>query len=284
LRSRFPPALHVIDAIHYNSGGSSQGDESMPPRPFVLHEANYRQLQEHRPNVAVLPWGATEAHNYHLPHGTDVIEATALAEAAADDASRLGAKVVVLPAIPFGNNAQQLDQVATIIIRTSTAAASLGDVAHSLTTQGIDRLVLLNAHGGNDFKPLIRDIQSQYRMLIALINFWQMIPQTVNEIFDEPGDHAGELETSFLLHVRPQWVAMDQAGEGRTVPFKLGSLKKPGVWTPRPWSATHPDTGCGNPAKATADKGRRYIEAVSREIAEVLVELSKAKKGDLPYL
>ena len=256
----------------------------MPPRPFVLHEANYRQLLDHRPNVAVLPWGATEAHNYHLPHGTDVIEATTLAERSAEEATRRGAKVIVLPTIPFGNNAQQLDQVATISIQTATAAAILADVAHSLTSQGIDRLVLLNAHGGNDFKPLIRDVQARYRMLIVVINFWQMAPQAVDEIFADAGDHAGELETSFLLDVRPEWVLMEQAGEGKAVPFKLASLKKPGVWTPRPWSATHPDTGSGNPVQSTADKGRRYAEAVSREIAEILVELSRAKKGESPYL
>lgn len=256
----------------------------MPPRPFVLHEANYRQLQNHRPNVAVLPWGATEAHNYHLPHGTDVIEATALAEAAAAEATGRGARVIVLPTIPFGNNAQQLDQVATISIRTATAAAILADVAHSLTTQSIDRLVVLNAHGGNDFKPLVRDAAAEYRMLIVVINFWQMSPKAVDEIFADPGDHAGELETSFLLHVRPEWVAMEQAGEGRTIPFILASLKKPGVWTPRPWSATHPDTGSGNSAQATAEKGRRYVEAISREIGDVLVELSEAKKGNLPYV
>jgi creatinine amidohydrolase len=256
----------------------------MPPRPFVLHEANYQQLKQHRPNVAVLPWGATEAHNYHLPHGTDVIEATTLAEAAAEEAHRRGAKVVILPAIPFGNNAQQLDQVATISIQTSTAAAILSDVAHSLSAQGIDRLLLLNAHGGNEFKPLVRDFSARFGMLIVLVNFWQMIPKTVEEIFDEPGDHAGELETSFLLHVRPEWVVMGQAGEGATVPFKLAGLKKAGVWTPRPWSATHPDTGCGNPAKATAEKGRVYVEAVTRELADVLVELSQAKKGQSPYV
>ena len=77
------------------------------PRGHVLMEANHRQLLDRRPNVAVLPWGATEAHNYHLPHGTDVIEATAIAERAAGLATERGARVVVLPTIPFGNNAQQ---------------------------------------------------------------------------------------------------------------------------------------------------------------------------------
>ena len=256
----------------------------MPPRPFVLHEANYRQLLDHRPNVAVLPWGATEAHNYHLPHGTDVIEATTLAERSAEEATRRGAKVIVLPTIPFGNNAQQLDQVATISIQTATAAAILADVAHSLTTQGIDRLLLLNAHGGNDFKPLIRDVQAQFRMLIVLVNFWQVAPDVARVTFDDPGDHAGELETSFLLHVRPQWVRMGQAGDGKTVPFAIEALKQPGVWTPRPWSVTHPDTGCGDPSKATAEKGRRYFEAISDAVAGVIVGLSKATKGQSPYL
>ena len=259
--------------------------EPNSPRPYILHEANYRQLKDHAPNVAVLPWGATEAHNYHLPHGTDVVEATVLAERAAAVAHAQGAKVVVLPTIPFGNNAQQLDQVATISFSTATALAILSDVAKSLAAQRIDRLVLLNAHGGNEFKPIVRDVQAATGVLIVVVNFWQLRPDLHRDIFESPGDHADEMETSFLLHARPEWVQLDQAGEGTTVPFKIASLRgTPGVWTPRPWSATHPDTGSGDPAKATADKGRRYVEGLSAELARVLVDLSAAKKGDLPYL
>ncbi|HET6573953.1 MAG TPA: creatininase family protein [Fimbriiglobus sp.] len=257
----------------------------MPPRPFVLHEANYQQLREYRPAVAVLPWGATEAHNYHLPHGTDVIEATVIAERAAAIAHEAGARVVVLPTIPYGNDEMQLDQVATISFRTTTALAILTDVARSLKIQGIDRLVLLNAHGGNDFKPLVRDVRAESGVLVVLVNFYQVAPDALAAIFEEPGDHAGELETSVLLHVCPDWVVMSQSGEGRTVPFAIDALRgTPGVWTPRPWTATHPDTGCGDPSKATADKGRRYLEAVSREVARVLTGLAAATKGQLPYL
>ena len=53
------------------------------PRRYLAMEANYRQLLDYRPNLAILPWGATEAHNYHLPHGTDVYESIAVAERAA---------------------------------------------------------------------------------------------------------------------------------------------------------------------------------------------------------
>jgi creatinine amidohydrolase len=254
------------------------------PRPYVLEEANYRQLLDERPNVAVLPWGATEAHNYHLPHGTDVIEAASVAQAAAGQAHAGGAKPVVLPAIPFGNNAQQLDQVATISFRTETAGAILDDICHSLTTQGIDRLLIVNGHGGNEFKPLVRDMSAEYEMLIAVINFWQVATQAQKEIFDEPGDHAGELETSLIMHLRPELVVMSQAGEGKTIPFAIEALRTPGVWTPRPWSVTQPDTGAGNPSKANAEKGRRFFEAVVETVAGVIVGMSKAKRGESPYM
>jgi creatinine amidohydrolase len=253
-------------------------------RPYILHEANYQQLKERSPNLVILPWGATEAHNLHLPHGTDVIEATSLAERAAELAHAAGAKVIVLPTIPFGNNEQQLDQLATISFRTSTALAILTDVARSLSAQGIDRLVVLNGHGGNDFKPLIRDVQKQFGMLIVLVNFFQIRPEVLAKIFDEPGDHAGEMETSLILHLRPDWVNMKAAGSGSRVPFAIEGLRQDGVWTPRPWSATHPDTGAGNPALASADKGRQYFDLISSEISKVLISLSQAKKGQPPYL
>ncbi|HEX4792691.1 MAG TPA: creatininase family protein [Humisphaera sp.] len=256
----------------------------MAGRPFILLEANYRQLKEYAPNVAVLPWGATEAHNYHLPHGTDVIEASAVAERGAAIAYDAGGKPLVLPAIPFGNNAQQLDQAATIHLSTTTAFAILLDVARSLKSQGIDRLVILNAHGGNDFKPLVRDIQTQTGVLLVVANFNQMCPKELDAIFDEPGDHAGEMETSLLLHLCPQWVELAQAGPGKRVPFAINGLSQPGVWTPRPWNAVHPDTGCGDPSCATADKGKQYLDAVAAALGSVLVALSRAKKGELPYL
>ena len=256
----------------------------MPSRPYILHEANYKQLREYGPKVAVLPWGATEAHNFHLPHGTDVIEATAIAQRSAQIAHEGGAKVIVLPTIPFGSNEQQLDQAATISFRTATAAAILTDVARSLVAQGIDRLVLLNGHGGNEFKPLIRDVQNQFKMLIVLVNFFQVRPDGLAEIFAEPGDHAGEMETSLIMHLCPQWVAAEQAGAGAQIPFAINGLTQKGVWTPRPWSHVHPDTGCGNPAQASAEKGRRYFELVTQSIGALLMNLAAAEKGQVPYI
>ena len=256
----------------------------MPSRPFILLEANYRQLLDYKPNLAVLPWGATEAHNYHLPHGTDIIEASEVAAKAAEIAHGRGARPIVLPAIPFGNNEQQLDQVATISITTRTAAAILRDVVRSLGRQKIDRLLIVNAHGGNELKPLIRDIGSEFKILMVLANFWQMRPYKPDERAQNEGDHANEMETSLLLHLHPDHVDMTVAGSGKRIPFTVEGLNQPGVWTPRPWSASHPDTGSGDPSFSTAEKGKAFFESCAAAVAETIVGLSKATKGRLPYI
>ena len=256
----------------------------MPLRHFLLLEANHRQLTAAPPQVAILPWGATEAHNRHLPYGTDVIEATRVADRAAELAYERGARVAVLPTIPFGNNEQQLDQVATISFTTATALAILRDVARSLTRQNIDRLVIVNAHGGNQFQPVVRDVQAEHDILIVVANFYQMCPDAKEKIFDSPGDHADELETSLLLHLCSELVELQQAGPGTRVPFALQSLTQPGVWTPRPWSKSHPDTGSGDPSRASAVKGKQYFDAVTTALADMLAELAAAKKGELPYV
>ena len=120
-------------------------------------------------------------------------------------------------------------------------------------------------------------------MLIIVVNFFQMCPELLDEIFDDAGDHAGEMETSFLLHVCPQWVNIAQAGEGRRIPFAVPGLNQPGVWTPRP-GPTRTLTPAQAIRAATAEKGKRYVRVISDRIAGLLVSLSNAKKGQLPYL
>lgn len=256
----------------------------MAPRRYVLHEANYRQLLDYQPNVAVLPWGATEAHNYHLPYGTDVTQVAAVAERAVADAHDRGAKPVLLPTVPFGHNTQQLDQVATISIGHESIACILRDVARSLARQGIDRLVVVNGHGGNEFKPFIRDIQDATGVFIVRVDFWQTQPELHAEVFEAPGSHADEMETSMMLHLAPEWVVMAQAGPGEVKPYTIDGISQPGVWTPVPWGKACPDTGSGDPSPATAEKGERFVAGVADALARLLVGLSHAQKGDLPYV
>jgi len=272
-----------VDAKSYSDASLSAMHTA---RPSILHEATYRQLLDLKPNVAVLPWGATEAHNYHLPHGTDVIEATALGEAAVTAANQRGGNCVLLPTVPFGNNNTQLTQVATITMRTATQLAVLRDVAESLVRQGIDRMVLLNFHGGNEFKPLIRDVMLDLPIFIVQVHGYQLAPTKKELLDDANGDHADEFETSLLMHLTPQWVApLDTAGDGQPTKSELPTLTgTPGVWSPREWKATTKDTGIGNPKKSTAAKGAKIFAMLVDALTPVLVELSQAKRGQYPFV
>ncbi len=250
------------------------------PRPWVLAESTWREMAELAVEVAVLPWGATEPHNYHLPYGTD----TALAEhVAAESAGRAwarGARAVVLPAVPFGVQTTQLDLKLCLNVNPSTQLALLGDLAAALEGQGVRKLVVLNAHGGNDFRPIVRELAPRTRLFVCLVNWWQVVP--AGRHFDEPGDHAGELETSAMLHAAPGLVRpLDTAGPGRERRPVVRGLRERWAWAPRPWTQITADTGVGDPRASTAEKGARFLDASCAAIADFLVELAAADPGAL---
>ena len=98
------------------------------PRPYVLAETNWKEIQQHIFDIAVLPWGATEAHNYHMPYATDNYQVDAIAHKAAGKAWEKGTKVLILPTIPFGVNTGQLDIAYCMNMNPSTQLAILKDV------------------------------------------------------------------------------------------------------------------------------------------------------------
>jgi creatinine amidohydrolase len=249
-------------------------------RPYVLAETPWRTVAATRYDVAVLPWGATEAHNYHLPYGTDSIQSHYVAVDAARRAWEAGARVIVLPVVPYGVQTGQLDIPLCLNMNPATQAALLRDLAVSLSVQGITRLVVLNGHGGNDFRQMIRELQPQVDLFICCVNWYQVLDP--RPWFDEPGDHAGELETSVMQCIAPELVLpLSQAGDGRTRPFRIEAFRQGWAWTPRRWTAASVDTGVGDPGAATAAKGAAYIHAVAERISGFLVELAAADVEDM---
>jgi creatinine amidohydrolase len=237
-------------------------------------------VRDARYEVAVLPWGATEAHNLHLPYATDNIETERIAALAAGHAWERGAKVVVLPVLPFGVNTGQLDIPLCVNLNPSTQALVLRDIATALDGQGIAKLVILNGHGGNDFRQMIRELQPAVSLFLCTVNWYQVVDP--KQFFSDQGDHAGELETSVMLHLAPELVRpLAEAGPGRARRFKIAGLREGWAWAPRRWRQVTDDTGVGNPAAATAEKGRTYVEAVCEKLAAFLVDLAKADARDI---
>lgn len=250
-------------------------------RPYVLAETNWKSVKETIFTVAVLPWGATEAHNYHLPYATDNFQAEYVAIAAAEKAWNNKAKVIVLPTIPFGVNTGQMDISLCMNMNPSTQYAVLKDVVEVLNAHEIHKLVIVNSHGGNNFKQMIRELSLEFpKVFVCSINWWQAVNAPAH--FDEPGDHAGELETSAMQHIAPHLVLpLDQAGNGNAKKFKIKGLKEGWVSAQRQWTEVTDDTGVGNPQLATKDKGKRFLEDVAQNIADFFEELHHADVNDM---
>ncbi|MEN8191721.1 MAG: creatininase family protein [Bacteroidota bacterium] len=250
------------------------------PRPYILKETNWFTVKETEYKVAILPWGATEAHNYHLPYGTDNYETVYIAEQSAKIAWENGTKVVVLPEIPFGVNTQQLDIKLTINMNPSTQAAILQDVIESLEYQGIEKLIVLNGHGGSNFKQMIRELQKDTDVFLTSVAWYEI--GDWESFFDVGGDHANEMETSFMQYAYPDLVLpLDVAGDGDAKSFKIDGFKEKWAWAPREWTKVSKDTGIGNPKAATPEKGKKYIEFVTDKIAHFFVELADADVNNM---
>ena len=250
-------------------------------RPYILSETNWGALKDAKFEMAILPWGATEAHNYHLPYATDNIQADYLVGESARLAWEKGAKVIVLPTIPFGVNTGQSDIYLDINLNPSTQLAILSDIVEVLNRQGIYKLLIFNGHGGNDFKPLVRELGLRYpKMFISFSFFAKVLDNAL--YFEEKGDHADEMETSLMLYLKPELVLpKEKWGSGASKKYKIKAFSEDWVWAERKWSQISEDTGAGNPIHSTKEKGERFFKDVTEKIGNFLVELCEADIDDL---
>lgn len=242
---------------------------------FDISQSSWGQVRQHADyDLAILPWGATEPHNWHLPYCTDVILSRCIGLDVAAQSSLAGIRAMVLPGIPLGSqNPGQTDLPFCLHASQSTQFSILKDIVTSLERCGIRRLLIINGHGGNNFKGMIRDLAVEKPgFLIAQSDWFAFIPR--KDYFDETlDDHAGEQETSVMLYYHPELVRMEYAGEGQSRPFAIEGLKKKAAWIPRDWSRISSDTGVGNPLKSTAEKGERYARDVVRALSALVVDL-----------
>lgn len=250
-------------------------------RPYILAETNWKHLKEAEFDLAILPWGATEAHNYHLPYGTDIIEGDYIAAESARIAWENGARVIVLPTIPFGVNTGQSDIFLDINLNPSTQFAILCDVVEVLNRQGVHKLMIMNSHGGNDWKSIVRELGLKYpEMFICVTNWFKSLERKL--YFDDPGDHADEMETSLILHLTPELVLpKEEWGDGAEKKNKIKAFSEGWAWAERPWSKISSDTGVGNPKAATKEKGERFFNAVCEKMAKLFLDISQADMDDL---
>ncbi len=244
-------------------------------RPWRLAEMNYREVRDLPPyEVAVLPLGATEPHNLHMPYGTDTFQVDVIGERACAEAARRGASVVLLPAVPYGTETNQMRFPLAMNLDPTTVARVIGDLVESLAIHGVKKCVLLNGHGGNDLKWVLREMHLSSRVHLFLCNWYKVGSDQHARIFQDPGDHAGELETSMGLAHFPSLVHLDQADEGSLAATRFEAVNRGWVEITRPWHLLTTNSGAGDPRPATAEKGHAITELVVERVAGFLVELA----------
>ncbi|MBR3727076.1 MAG: creatininase family protein [Prevotella sp.] len=255
-------------------------------REIDLSVSTYGVARQFKYDVAILPWGATEPHNLHLPYMTDCILSQAVALDAAERAlHQYGVRCMVLPPVAMGSqNPGQRDLPFCIHYRYETQFSILKDIVASLQHQGIRRMLIVNGHGGNSFKQMIRDLSlvtHPSSIMIASAEWFKMA--SAKDFFEQPGDHADEIETSVMMYYHPELVRLEEAGEGKARSFAIEALREGKVWMPRHWTLVTDDTGIGNPALSTAEKGRRFADACADGFARFLRDFSKINEESELY-
>src|SRR3954452_3926896 len=253
---------------------------------FVLAEQTHQFIRSHTWDTAVLPFGATEPHNFHMPYGTDNFQVEELGRRAVGRAYERGAKVLLLPTMPFGVNTNHLKVPGALALSVTptTLLKLITDLADALERQGVKKLVLLNGHGGNELKPLSRELHHRTGVFLCVCDWFRMAADLYPQIFKSPGEHADEVETSLGLAFFPELVHPELADDGAAKPTRFTAINRGWVSITRPWHLVSKNTGLGDPSAATAEKGQKLLDVLVERLAGFLVELSAAELDEtFPY-
>lgn len=177
-----------------------------------LTSEDARTAQE-RARVAILPVGATEQHGPHLTVATDGRIAEAFAERLG---SELGEEALVCPLLPYGLSEHHAGFPGTLTLTPATFLAVVGDLVASLGSQGFQRVVIVNGHGGNleALSLVARQARSEHGILVASM-MWAKLARDVcaTEAATDAYGHACELETSLAMALAPELVLQDRIAE-----------------------------------------------------------------------
>ena len=241
------------------------------------------QLREraHDNAIVILPVASLEQHGQHLPVEVDSRLGEEVATRTAHKIAARGQPVVVLPVIWTGLSEHHMSFGGTISLEAMEFSALMGGVVRSIVRHGFKRIVLLNAHGGNEnaLRTIVDDFTPRFQVPIVQFTYWYPAAAAIAKILETQGGltHACEAETSMMMAARPELVAAD-----RIPPDNSNASHEPvgGVYRWRSIGSRSETGSLGNPAAATAEKGEKLFEAISDVLAD---KLCNRDLWDLPW-
>lgn len=272
--SAYPFELAMGDNIEFNSN---------PEFHWAIHTWTEMEEKLKAIDTAILPCGSIEQHGPHLPLDVDYFDSVYLANKVAEACST--PKPLVLPPIPYGVAYHHEDFAGTLSISNHTLSALVYDIGKSLAKNGIKKLIILNGHGDNS--PTLNYAAQMINRdtgIFVCVETGETSDVDLNDLVETPNDiHAGEIETSTTLAIRPERVKMDKA-VNETLNFGSSYLdftSERGVaWYVR--TKILSESGVmGNPTLATPEKGNKLWEIMIAHLVRFVEEVKKSKLEDL---
>jgi creatinine amidohydrolase len=211
-----------------------------------------------------IPFGSVEEHGSHLPLSTDTIEAYEVGKRAAERIA-----LFVAPPVHYGSCRSTACHPGTISISTGTLKALLKDIVRSLQLHGMQNFIALTGHAGGAHRMALQDAGEELiaelpEINMAVVTEYDLAKVAGAHLIETVGDaHAGEIETSRIMHSHPQLVKGNGLAEYPSFPTGILVRDKRSFWPGGVW---------GDPTKASAEKGR-ILESV---VADKVVELVRA--------
>ena len=208
-----------------------------------------------------IPFGSVEEHGPHLPLSTDTIQAYEVGKAAS---RRI--PLFVAPPIHYGSCRSTSCHPGTVSITTATLKMLLKDIVRSLRLQGLRRFIVLTGHAGGSHRMALQDAGEELiaeftDITVAVVTEYEMASREGRGIVETVGDsHAGEIETSRIMHSHPHLVKGTAPKEFPSFPPGILVRNKRKFWPGGVW---------GDPAKASPEKGRQIEELVVAKVLEL---------------
>ena len=233
--------------------------------------------------VAILPVGAIEQHGPHLPVRVDAaINAGIIARAV--ELMPPDCPALVLPMMPVGKSDEHLAFPGTLTLSYETLARVWFELGESVHRAGIRKMLFFNSHGGQPqlLEIVCRDLRVKFGMF-AVSAMWPRLID-MDALFDgnenKHGIHAGQSETSVMLHLHPELVAMDRAENFVPLSVEIereSEILGSGSSVSFGWQAQdlHPKGACGDATKATAELGAVTVERAARRLVALIDEISR---------
>jgi creatinine amidohydrolase len=225
--------------------------------------------------IVILPVASLEQHGPHLPVEVDSMLGETVAVRAARKVAERGSHAVVLPVMWTGLSEHHMSFGGTITLGLPAFSAVVEDVCRSVLRHGFKRIVLLNAHGGNEnaLRTITDELTPKLGAPIMQFTYWYAAAVAIARILETQSAlmHACEAETSMMLAVRPELVAMDRVGLAKANSSPdVADVVGGGVYRWRTVAARSSSGVIGNPDTATAEKGERLFEAIATVLADKL--------------